>query len=174
MSSPSLQRPDAAEYAPHFEKYVSLVPAGDILATLGTQLEETLALVGGLSESQGDHRYAPGKWSIKEVLGHVIDAERTFGYRALRFSRNDLVPLPGFDQNEYVCHASFDRWPLRELGAELGHVRHSHILFFRHLEDAAWQRRGVASGHEVSVRALAYIIAGHVAHHVRILRERYL
>ncbi|HEX2571190.1 MAG TPA: DinB family protein [Polyangia bacterium] len=174
MSSPSLQRPDASEYAPHFEKYVSLVPAGDILATLATQLEETLALVRGLSESQGDHRYAPGKWSVKEVLGHVIDTERTFAYRALRFGRNDLVPLPGFDQNEYVSHASFDRWPLQELAAEFGHVRHSHILFFRHLEDAAWQRRGVASGHEVSVRALAYITAGHAAHHVRILRERYL
>lgn len=174
MSSPTLQRPEASEYAPHFERYVSLVPAGDILVTFGTQLEETLTLIGGLSESQGEKRYAPGKWSIKEVLGHIIDAERTFAYRALRFARNDLVPLPGFDQNEYVSHATFDRWPLRELAAEFGHVRHSNILFFRHLDDDAWQRRGAASGHEVSVRGLAYIIAGHAAHHVRILRERYL
>lgn len=174
MSSPTLQRPEASEYAPHFEKYVALVPAGDILVTLGSQLEEILALISGLTEAQGDKRYAPGKWSIKEVLGHVLDAERTFAYRALRFARNDLVPLPGFDQNEYVNHANFGRWPLRDLAAEFGHVRHSTLLFFRHLEDDAWQRHGSASGHEVSVRALAYIIAGHAAHHVRILRERYL
>jgi hypothetical protein len=174
MSSPTLQRPEASEYAPHFERYVSLVPAGDILTTLGAQLEETLTLIGNLDESLGDKRYAPSKWSIKEVLGHVIDSERIFGYRALRFARNDLVPLPGFDQNEYVSHANFGRWLLRDLGAELEHVRRSSILFFRHLESDAWQRHGSASGHDVSVRALAYIIAGHAMHHVRILRERYL
>lgn len=174
MTSVTATQPGANEYAPYYERYISLVPAGDVVATLSRQLDDTLTLLRGLSEERADSRYAPGKWSIKELVGHVIDAERIFGHRAFRFARNDLQPLPGFEQDGYVAAADFGRRRLNELAAEFEHLRRANLYLFGSLDETAWLRRGTASDSEVSVRALAYIMAGHEAHHMRILRERYL
>lgn len=174
MTSPLIRRPGPSEHLPYYGKYVALVPDGDILATLEGQVGETLELLRGLSEERALFRYGPEKWSVKEVVGHVADTERVFAQRALRFARNDATPLPGFDENEYVRNAHFDRCPLGGLLDEFESVRRATVLLFRHLEDQAWDRRGLANNAEVSVRALAWIAAGHERHHRTILRERYL
>jgi len=174
MTTSNITPPEANEYAPFYARYVSLVPNGDILLTLEGQLSETLKLLRGITESQADSRYAPGKWSIKEVVGHITDTERIFAYRALRFARNDQTPLPGFEQDDYVRYAAFDKYRLSDLTREFELVRQANLLLFRNLDEAAWHRRGTASEREISVRALAYIIAGHELHHVGILKERYL
>ncbi|PYO06808.1 MAG: DinB family protein [Gemmatimonadetes bacterium] len=137
-------------------------------------MSETQALLGVLPPSVGTYRYAPEKWSVNEVIGHLIDSERIFGARALRFARNDPAPLPGFEQDDYVRNSTFDAYPLSELASELEIVRQSTIFLFRHIDEQAWTRRGVANNAEVSVRALAYIIAGHELHHREVLRSRYL
>lgn len=169
-----IPRPDASEHLPYYGKYVDRVPDGDLLQTLRVQLDETLALVRGLPEERGGHRYAPGKWSIREVLSHVIDAERIFAYRALRIGRGDATPLASFDENTYAAASNADARTLADLAEELEHVRLGNLALFRGLDDDALARRGTASGGEVSVRALAWIIAGHERHHVALLRERYL
>ncbi|HEX6369377.1 MAG TPA: DinB family protein [Longimicrobium sp.] len=169
-----IPRPDASEHLPYYSKYVDRVPDGDLLQTLRAQLDETLALVRGLDEAQGGHRYAPGKWSIRDVLNHVIDAERVFAYRALRIARGDATPLEGFDENAYAETADADARTLADLADELRHVRLGNLALFGSLSDEALARRGTASGGVVSVRALAWIIAGHELHHVALLRERYL
>jgi hypothetical protein len=174
MTILNIGRPDETEYVPYYGKYVSLVAGVDILSALSSQLPETLALLASVPESQGNFRYAPGKWSIKELVGHILDGERIFAYRALRFARNDKTPVPGFEQDDYIRNASFDAHPLQDLAAEFESVRRATIFLFRHLDADAWMRRGVASESEVSVRALAYMIAGHELHHVGILRDRYL
>lgn len=174
MTNHNVTRPDTTEHPPYYATYVSLVPQGDILNLLETQLDATLNLLRGISDTQADSRYAPGKWSIKEVVGHVVDTERIFAYRALRFARNDRTPLPGFEQEGYVRHAAFGDVRLSDLACEFEHVRRGNLFLFRNLDAAAWARSGVASNGEVSVRALAYIIAGHELHHVGILKTRYL
>lgn len=174
MSNDTINAPEASEYPQYFGTYVSLVPQGDILSTLEMQLDATLELLRGISATQADSRYAPGKWSIKEVIGHVIDTERIFAYRALRFARNDRTPLPGFEQDGYVRHATFSEHGLSNLACEFEHVRRGNLYLFRNLDAATWARSGVAGNGEVSVRALAYVIAGHELHHVGILKTRYL
>jgi len=174
MRNFNIGRPEETEYLSYYGKYVSLVPEGEILATLGGQVNETLDLLRNIPESQGGFRYAPGKWSIKELVGHMLDGERIFAYRALRFARNDRTPLPGFEQDDYIRYASFDDYLLGDLTAEFACVRQSSLFLFKHLNEEAWTRRGVASESEVSVRALAYIIAGHELHHRGILRDKYL
>ena len=131
-------------------------------------------LFGGLSEAQALHRYAPGKWSLKQLLGHLADGERVFGHRAFRFSRADATPLPSFDEDAYVANATFDTRPVAELLEEFLHLRAANIILFRSLPSEAWDRRGEASGKPVSVSALAFVCAGHVRHHLGIVRERYL
>ena len=173
-SGASAMRPDRSEYAEYYDGYVSLVPDGDVLETLRRQQRQTAALLRGISDEQGDFRYAPGKWSIRELIGHIIDSERVFAYRALRIARNDSTPLPGFDQDDYVRAANLGSIPVAELAGELECVRHSTLYLFRHLDADAWPRRGTANNHEVTVRALAFITAGHEAHHIDILQERYL
>ncbi|MBA2734297.1 MAG: DinB family protein [Acidobacteria bacterium] len=174
MLNETTTRPDASEYASYYEKYVSLVPEGEIVATLSHQLDETLSTLRGLTEAQANSRYAPGKWSVKELIGHVIDGERIFGHRAFCFARNDQAALPGFEQDDYVRAANFDARQLSDLADEFEHVRRANLFVLRSLDNEAWLRRGTASDNEVSVRALAYIMAGHETHHLRILRERYL
>jgi len=169
-----MTRPDSTEYAPYFEKYISLVPEGDIVATLGKQIEDTLGLLRGLSEAQGDLRYAPGKWSVKEVIGHLIDAERIFAYRALRFARNDQTPLSGFDENGYAANSSYGSRSLADIAEEFGLVRKSNLYLFKNLDGESWARRGLSNDNEISVGALAYVAAGHELHHVGIIRSRYL
>lgn len=174
MKDLSIDKPDETEYLPYYARYISLVPDGDLLAVLSQQLEATLALLGSIPESQAGFRYAPDKWSIKELVGHVIDSERIFAYRALRFARNDKTPLAGYEQDDYIRGASFNDQPLSELGEEFESVRRSTVFLFKHLNREAWLRKGVANGSEASVRALAYIIAGHELHHRAILHSRYL
>jgi DinB superfamily len=166
--------PHPSEYVPYYERYISLVPNQDVLAMLNKQSEQTQDLLSGLSEQQASFRYAPGKWTIKQVLGHLIDAERVFCYRALRIARNDKTPMEGFEQDDYVANGPFESVSLAELLREYAAVRHATVLLFRHLSPEAWNRRGIANNNEVSVRATAYIIAGHELHHCRILREKYL
>lgn len=167
-------RPGPDEYPPYFTEYISRVPDGDVIDTLARQISETVALLRGLPESMGDRRYAPGKWSILEVVGHMADAERVFTYRALRFSRRDPTPVEGFDENDYVRNAPFSRMTLADLTSEFEHLRRSSIYMFNGLDEEAMARRGIANGLEVSVRALAFIAAGHENHHIDILRTRYL
>lgn len=170
----SATKPAKSEYLPYYERYIALVPAGDVVATLATQIDETQGLLRSLPASVATYRYAPDKWSVNELVGHLIDSERNFAIRALRFARNDATPVPGFEQDDYVRNANFDAYPLAELASEMESVRQSTVFLFRHIEEAAWTRRGIANNAEVSVRALAYIIAGHELHHREILTSRYL
>lgn len=174
MTTPRIAPPDPSEYAPFYAGYVSRVPDGDVVALLETQMTETAAFLAGLTEAQGEHRYAPGKWSVKEVVGHICDAERVFSYRILRFARGDTTPLPGFDENLWVPQAGCDRRSLADLAAELRSVRGATLALVRSLDAAAVARGGTASSHPITVRALIYIAAGHEGHHLAILRERYL
>jgi hypothetical protein len=176
MQAPAhgISAPDASEYAPYYGRYIALVGGSDVVAALEDQPRETLALLSGLSEAQGDYRYAPDKWSIKEMLGHVIDAERVFSYRALRFARNDSTPLASFEQDDYVRAGDFGDRRLADLIEEFVCVRRATVSLFRTLSPEAWMRRGVASDNPVSVRAVAYIIAGHELHHRAVLKEKYL
>jgi DinB family protein len=167
-------RPEATEHHPYYGKYIALVPEADAFQALERQMGEALALLRTIPESKGDHRYGPDKWTIKEVIGHVIDGERVFAYRALRFGRADETPLPGFEENHYVPAGSFGRRTLADLTAEWELVRRANLAMFRGFEAAAWLRSGKANDSPVSVRALAYIIAGHGRHHMGLLRERYL
>jgi uncharacterized damage-inducible protein DinB len=168
------KRPQQGDYALYYEKYVSLVPGGDFLEILESQKRELLDLLSPLSDEQADFRYAPGKWSIKEVVGHVTDAERIFAYRLLRIARGDETPLASFEQDRYIKSANFPARKLEDLLHEFSAVRESTICLIRSLDDAAWLRRGTASQKEVSVLALAFIIAGHDRHHRMLLEKHYL
>jgi len=170
----ALDRPSAAEFAPYYATYIGAVPDGDLLTMLRDQLAETESLLREIGETRGNHRYAPDKWSVKEVVGHVADAERIFAYRALRFARGDKTALPGFEQNDYVAGANSDARHLAEIAAELRSVRAASITLFSGFSDEAMVRMGQASNVAVSVRALGWIIAGHELHRQRILKERYL
>ena len=174
MSTAVDRRPTSGEYAPYYDRYISQVASGDIAAELAAQLEVTIVLLRGIPESKAGFRYAPDKWSVRELLGHVIDSERVFAYRALRFARGDKTPLAGFDQDPYVTEGNFESLSLDELISEFEHVRRSTISFFSHLKEDAWGRTGQANAVEVSVRALAFIIAGHELHHMDVLRSKYL
>jgi uncharacterized damage-inducible protein DinB len=167
------RRPEKSEYAPYYETYVSLIQGSDILSILEAQRLQTAQLFAARSERDGNFRYAPGKWTVKEVLGHVSDAERIFAYRALRIARGDQTPLPGFEQEGYVQNGSFAERTLTNIAEEFAVVRAATLALFRPLSQEAWMRRGTASNYEVTVHALAYIIAGHELHHRRILEERY-
>jgi hypothetical protein len=170
----STARPDATEYAPFYAGYVAGVPESDIVATLRESGREIVAALAAIPESQGGHRYAAGKWSVREVVGHLIDAERIFSYRALRLARADATPLPGFEENDYVRAAGSDARTLADLVNELRAVREATVHLFASLPGDAWTRRGVVNGREISVRALAFITAGHARHHLGVLRDRYL
>lgn len=167
-------RPDPGEYNAYYDRYIALVPAGDIIALLSVQIDDTLALLRDLTEEQALHAYAPGKWTIKEVLGHIMDAERIFMYRALRFARGDATPLPGFDEKAYAPAGAFSARPLASLIAELTAVRRATVAFLAGMPAEAWQRSGTANEAGASVRALAWITAGHELHHRLILAQRYL
>lgn len=166
--------PEASEYDPYYGRYISLVDGADIVREMQQQLSETAALLSRLTEQQGSYRYAPDKWSVKEMLGHLIDTERIFAYRALRIARNDSTPIEGFEQDDYVPYGRFNERPLATLAEEFAAVRQASLFLFKHLDTVAWMRRGIANRQEISVRALAYVIAGHELHHRRILKDRYL
>ena len=166
--------PEKNEYAEWYAGYVALVPESDILAALAAQPDELDALLGGVSEEASTFRYAPEKWSIRELAGHLIDGERVFGLRALCFSRGETAPLPGFDEKSYIASAGYDAVPCAELRREFRLLREANVMMLTRLDGDAWMRRGTASNNPVSVRALAYIMAGHPRHHMGILGERYL
>ena len=172
-------RPQPGEYAPYYDRYISLVHPGqtkdaDIIAVLEEQRRQTLLLLSGRTDADGDLRYAPDKWTLKEVLGHLNDSERILSYRALRISRTDATPIEGYEQDDYVRNSPVARRPMEDLIEDYIAVRRATITLFRNLDEAAWTRRGVANKNEVTVRALAYIIAGHELHHRKIVEEKYL
>jgi hypothetical protein len=168
------RRPDPTEYAPYFERYVHLVTEEEAIGELlARQLDETLAVYRTVTEERAGWRYAPGKWTIKEVLGHVADTERVFQYRAFAIARGEQQSLPGFDQDPYVVAANFTARSWTSLIEELKAVRGSSVVLFRHLDETAIDRLGVANDTPVTVRALGYMIAGHERHHLAQLKERY-
>ena len=169
-----IPRPQTAEAAPYYFSYINQVTEDDPLAALENQLEESRALFSGISEEKSLHRYAPDKWSIRQVLNHVIDTERAFAFRALWFARGFESPLPSYDQNVAASSAEADRVSWAAHVEEFRRVRLSTISLFRNMPSQAWTRSGIASDNHFTVRALAYIIPGHFAHHVSVLRERYL
>jgi len=169
----TIARPEPGEYAPYYDRYISLIPGSDILGTLDAQRRQMMLLLSGRDEDEGDIRYAPEKWTAKEVLGHVCDTERIFAYRVLRISRGDRTPIEGFEQDDYVRNGPFARAPLAEIVEDYIAVRRATLTLLRNLDEAAWARRGVANKNQITVRALAYVIAGHELHHRRILEEKY-
>jgi DinB superfamily len=169
-----ITRPDADEYNDFYAGYITRVPAGDIMTILADSQTEVERLLGSLSDQQANSRFAPGEWTIKEVAGHLVDAERAFGYRAFAFSRNESAALPGFEQDDYVREANFDARPLPDLLEELSLLRRANLLAFRYITPEASLRRGIASDNPVSVRALVYILAGHTLYHLEDLKEKYL
>jgi DinB superfamily len=173
MSTQTIERPQADEHAPYYGKYISQVPDGDLVSMLREQLMDTVALVRGAAD-RADYAYAPGKWTLKESVGHISDVERVMGYRALRIARGDRTNLPGFDENAYVANANFGRRTLDDLLEELQVIRASTIHLAKQLSAEELARRGSANGNEVSARALFYIIAGHERHHVQLFRDKYL
>lgn len=174
MSHLLISKPQPGEFDPYYTLYLDAVREGDLLRLLEGQGAEMLDLLRAFGEARGTFRYAPGKWSVKEVLGHITDTERIFAYRALRFARADATPLPGFEQNGYVAAAGFDRRTMADLAEEFADVRKATIKLFAGMDANALTRAGIASGSPLTVRAAAWIIAGHEQHHARILRERYL
>jgi DinB superfamily len=170
----TIARPEADEYLPFYHTYVSRVPDGDLIGLLAAQIRETAALMRAPSfATRGSHRYAPDKWTVTQVVGHMADAERVFAYRAMRFARGDETPLAGFDENAFVRHGGFEGRALDEVVREFEAVRGASIALFGSFDAAAARRRGAANGASVSVRALGYIVAGHELHHRSLLQSRY-
>jgi hypothetical protein len=167
-------RPQNTEAAPYYFTYINQVAGDDAASIIESQLEESLAFFSGISEERSLYRYAPEKWSYRQALNHVTDTERAFAFRALWFARGFETPLPGYDQNIAASGASADRVSWAAHIEEFRRVRLSTISFFRNMPSEAWTRSGIASDNPFTVRALAYIIAGHLAHHIAVLRERYL
>ena len=168
-----MSRPLESEYAPYYQGYVGHVNEDEILPVLRSQLDELDVLLGRVTPERETYRYAEGKWSIREIVGHLIDADRVFGYRALCIARDEKQNLPSFDEKEYMFTAPYDQIDLEDLLSELRLVRLSNIAMLRNLDEQAWARVGTANDAQVSVRALAFIMAGHVRHHMGVLRERY-
>jgi hypothetical protein len=165
--------PLPSEYDPYFGRYIALVSEDAFAEVLAGQPATYQARLGGLSAEQAGFRYAPGKWSVREVLGHVIDTERVFGYRALCIARGETASLPGFDENVYAAHAGHDRATLPALLEELRLVRQGHLLMLAQLDRPAWERAGTVKGHPLTVRGLGYLIVGHAQHHLGVLADRY-
>lgn len=169
-----MQRPRPAEYHEYYGLYVNQVPDGEILELLGDGVRQTVALLGGLPPAWETYRYAPDKWSVRQVLGHVIDVERVFAYRALSIARADPAPLPGMDQDVWAAGSNAADRPLARQLDDLARARASNVAMFEGFDDAAWERTGTASGYPFSVRTFPWILAGHEIHHRRVLEERYL
>lgn len=168
-----IDRPLPTEHAPYYGRYIDYVPEKDILAVLTAQKDEIRRLVAAVPAAKETFAYAPGKWTIRELIGHLNDAERVFGFRAYTFSRRDPNPLPGFEEDDYIARSPYRATPLADLLAEFLVLRDANLATYRRLTDEQWTLIGNASGKDVSVRALAWMSAGHIRHHVGVLRERY-
>lgn len=169
-----MQRPERNEYVDYYHAYVGKVPDGDILEILEQQRDVFTEFLSGIGEEKANHRYAPEKWSVKGVAGHIIDVERVFAVRALAFARCDKTPLPSFEQDDYAAQANFDERPIADIIDEFRAVRAATLTLFRSFRDEYWTRTGTASGFEFSTRAIPYILAGHLKHHKMVIEERYL
>jgi len=169
-----MMRPEKNEYAAYYETYVSLVEETDVVSVMENQLSEVQNLLAEISEEKSNYRYSEGKWSIKELLGHLIDGQRIFAYRALRVARADETPMEGFEQDGYIENGNYDNRTFADLIKEFSLLHQADVIFFKNLSGDAWLRVGTANDSAVSVRALAYIMVGHIRHHTNILRERYL
>ncbi len=166
-------QPLESEYAPDYQGYIGRVTEQEILPVLRSQLDALDVLLGRVTPERETYRYADGKWSIREIAGHLIDGERVFGYRAFAIARGDRNNMPGFDQNEYILTSPYNRIDLEDLLSEFRLARLSNIAMLRTLDDESWMRIGTANDNQISVRALAFIMAGHVRHHMEVLREKY-
>jgi hypothetical protein len=169
----TLSRPAPDEYLAYYDRYIALVPDGSLVDLLLEQQLETIGMLRRVDEDRAHYAYAPGKWTIKEVVGHLCDAERVFAYRALRFARGDAQPVAGFDENAYAPAGRFNERRLGSLIDEFQSIRAATVHVFRYLSEEEWSRRGVANGNPISVRALGFVIAGHERHHAKLLRDRY-
>lgn len=168
-----MNRPKPEEFAPYYQGYIDTVD-DDVIDELETQANAFAEFIKAIPDDKADFAYDEGKWTIKELLGHVIDTERIMTYRAVRFSRSDTTPLPGFEENFYVDHAHFNDRTLSDLAEEFNLLRRANLHFFRSLNEDEMGRSGIANGKSMTVRALLFVLAGHVNHHRRILTERYL
>jgi len=168
-----MKRPEPTEYAPYYERYISLVPE-DADATLAGQPDEIRSLFTTVPEEKGSYAYAEGKWTVKELLSHLIDGERIFAYRALRISRGDQTPIEGFEQDDYIENSNANNRTFADLLDEFTFERKANLRLFSNISEEGSRRIGTASGNPVSARAIAYIMAGHVRHHIGVLKERYL
>lgn len=169
-----MNRPNESEYAPYYQGYIDQVSESEILPVLRSQMDEMDVLLGQVTAEQETYRYAEGKWSVREIVGHLIDGERVFGYRLFCIARGEKQSLPGFDQDEYMLTATYHQIELEDLLSELRLIRLGNLAMLRTLDEAAWSRIGTANENQISVRALAFIMAGHLRHHMNVLRERYL
>lgn len=165
--------PAPGDYHPAFQRYVDRVTESDVLAALSAQVAEVRAALGAVPEARETHRYAEGKWSVREVLGHMIDTERLFGYRMLCVGRGDKQGLPGFEEDEYAAAAGHDRVRLADLLEEFDLVRRANVLLAREFDDTAWAQAGTANGNSIVARACPYIMVGHVRHHLAVLADKY-
>ena len=169
-----MNRPTETEYAPYYQNYVDQVSESDVMAVLRSEVDDLDVLLNRVPAEKETYAYAEGKWTIREIIGHLIDGERVFGYRALCIARGEQQNLPGFEQDDYMRTSPYNHIELEDLLSELRLVRLSNIAMFRSLDEETWNRVGFANNNAVSVRALAFIMAGHVRHHMKVLRERYL
>ncbi|MGH7586828.1 MAG: DinB family protein [Gemmatimonadales bacterium] len=170
----TVPRPVAGDHLPYYDTYITKVGEHeDVIAVLADLRRSTAAQLASMSETQASHRYAPGKWSVREVIAHVADSERVFGYRLLSIARGDATPLPGFDENKWAEISNAETRPLADVAAEFAAVRDATLALVRSLDAAGWERRGTANGVGVAARSLPYIIAGHERHHLSVLAERY-
>lgn len=170
----SIRRPDTSEYDARYTRYMQLIPEADLLQAMSCQLDETSQLILSVPQANLDMRFAAGEWTAKEILGHILDTERIYGFRLLCFGRGDALSLQRADQDMYVRSAEFERYPVEELLQEFILVRQSHISLLRHLPAAAWDRAGMVNGLSISVRAIAYLMLGHERHHLTTIQTQYL
>ncbi|MGG0821335.1 DinB family protein [Paenibacillus turicensis] len=167
------ERPDKEEYASFYEGYIGLVPEGNVIEILEQQADKVSAVIRSLTEEQGNYRYGEGKWSVKEVFGHLIDNERIMSTRLLRIARGDTTPLPGYEENLFMAGHPFEAYTIDDLAEEYEAVRHSTIVMLRHLSPEAWVCKGIVNNYPASARSIACVIAGHELHHLSVLRDRY-
>lgn len=166
-------RPETKEYTPYYSRYIDQVQEADVLSVLKSQVNETDSLTAAFTSQQELYRYAPGKWSVREVFGHLIDGERIFGHRIFCISRGERAPFPSFDQNDYIAASRYNERPVADLVAEFATVRKINLTCLENLAESDWKRTGTVNGNTVTVRALAFILAGHVRHHLNGLRTNY-
>ena len=174
MKYKNIDRPQNEEYASYFHLYINLVPEKSIIETLVNQLKEAISLYNGLDNSKIDYRYASRKWSIKEVIIHILDTERIFNYRALRIARKDKTPLAGFEQDDYINNINWDNYPFSSILEEYELVRKHTIIFFNNMTDEMLQQSGISSDLDLAVKAIPFIIAGHEKHHLNIIKSKYI